>query len=86
MLKNLPTTRSPIDHSMFVHVLTDSEREAVRELMISHGMNIGDVRSLELHRRDAVYTIYRTLDDGGFRYVDAETGEVAVRTERHKIK
>lgn len=74
-----------IDRQTFLNILTDSEREAVREMMISHGINIGEVRSFDLRRRTVIYTLY-TPNDDGHRYLDADTGEAAVRTVRHKIK
>lgn len=83
-MSDLPR-RGTIDRQIFSRILTDSERKAVREMMISHGINIGDVASFDLHRRDVVYTIY-TPNKAGHRYLDNEKGEVAVRTERHTIK
>lgn len=84
MLRHLPTPRT-IDRYVFFSVLTESEREAVRKMMISHSIDIGDVRLFDLRRGTVVYTLFKTNDDGQ-RYVDDGTGEVAVRTERHKIK
>ena len=84
-MKNLPTTRSTIDLQFFVHVLTKNEQNAVRKLMINHDININVVASLKLSRGVAIYTVYET-DSNGYRYVDDETGEIAVRTVRHKIK
>ena len=83
-MRNLPTTHSTIDHQVFMHVLTESEQNAVRKLMISHDVNINVIASLKLSRRIAVYTVYKT-DRNGRRYVDDETGEVAVRTVRHVV-
>lgn len=83
-MRRLPTPRT-IDRHVFFSVLTENEREAVRKMAISHGINFGDVRSLKLSRRTVVYTIFKTNDDDR-RYVDDGTGEVAVRTVGHKIK
>ncbi len=74
-----------IDRQTFFHVFTEMQREVVYDMMIRHSIDIGEVKSFDLHRRDVVYTLYVPMDYG-YRDLDAAPGEVAVRTERHKIK
>ena len=81
----LPTTHSTITPQTFFKELTDSEREALRERMIADSIDISEVALIEIKRNNVVYTLYRN-NSANRRYVDEETGGVAVRTVRHKIK
>ena len=80
----LPTTHSTITPQTSFGELTDSEREALRERMIADSIDISEVALIEIKRNNVVYTLYRN-NSANRRYVDEETGRVAVRTERHRF-
>ena len=82
-MRDLPI--GTISRHVFVSVFTERQREVARVMMVRHSIDIGEVKSFDIHRRDVVYTLYVSNDDG-YRYLDAASGEVAVRTVRHKIK